>query len=896
MADNTKRGGVRNGNSVARSETGAARNDRAASRSDTGAARIGQDAAAGAGVFSSSLFRVADRMSKIAVTTLIAAALILGSFMAVRTYSDNAVKTYIGKAGRHFENGEYAKAADLYSKYLKKNPESKTAMLGYLASLIPSGRPAALENARSLLASGALAAADYPEFIQLCERIGNRELNADAYAAWLKESPGHTGAMAELAKTYIESGAIAQAAGIIESISEAGYGQAAAVLLGRAVERAQSLRLPAAEYAALCEMWAEADGANIDAWLALADAYAKNGMPREAEKRYRDALGMDAAAAAAYDGLLSLIYRDDRLRERFDLLEAAVRHVGGKKYKDMLDSARAKLAEYYSLVREDGVTYRDGIFNIARIDPYGNEILPGAGALYGPDEISYRIGFYDNLGNAKEMFLDSSKIQTHIADIDYDGVREVLIKRYVTADGMSVEAMKYAFWYDVYRIDREINKLIFSTPDYARYYKNVYARELAAKMARFERLSEALEGHYGVVYGLFYALRAAALDFASGEWAPDGTGVDLRGRLCDTLIVPDLESYVADKGTMFGYGGGDLRVLPPGGAADGGEDGGEDAVPAGLYPGIAESAAKDILGPPRYVTEEEMKAIRPDGEKVTYKNRILEYAGVNLYICDGIMKAMRVNSREFEGPRALRIGDTVRDVVNKFPAAYFDDTADFITKKADSEFELADAEQGIVLNYIFKNGVIMNIELYIRDDSGDWKPGANIETILNGADGTAGAVVGGAGATAAMAAGTGDANSDTAGTGASEAEAAGNDNDNITDSTGIASGNADTDNANTAIAADAISNNADTAGMGTAESGTPDTAESGTSGTAESGISGTAESGTPDTAESGEATAPDATVLSEAAPLSDTAIIPDTATPSGAALSNPTQNAPIAVG
>ena len=675
------------------------------------------------GNFNDGLIRIADRMSKIAVMTMIAAAILFGSFMAVKSYSDSAVKNYIPKADQFLAGGEYQKAADLYSKYLKKYPENKTAMLGYIEAAIGADKSEARESALALLDSGILSAADYPHFIELCERIGDHGLSVNAYSHWMRISPGYTGAMMELAKAYISEGAFDSAIDIINSLSETGNPEAAAVLLGVASEQAKILQAPAGDIIRLCEMWYGADETNLDALLSLADAYAGGGMEAEAEDCYRRALETDIRNGEIYDGLLSLLYKNERLRDRYDLLEAAIRNAGGKKYRDMLDTARIKLAEYYSIVHEDGITYRDGIFRIIRLDPDGNAILAGASDIFGPDETSYLIEYYDNLGNAKEMLLDCAKIQTQIGDIDGDGIREVLIKRYITADGMSVEAMKNVFWYDVFRIDRELNKLIYSTPEYKNYYRTTYAQDLSRKLSRFERLSEALEGHYGVVYGILYALRTAALDFANDEWTPDGTGADLRGRICRTLIVPELEQYVADKTTMYGFKDNDIQIS----AADMTYN---DSADIGIYPGMSEADLAELLGPPRYVTEEEMKAVRPDGEAATYINRIVEYAGLNFYVSDGIVKALRVNSRDYEGPRALRIGDTTRDIVNKFPAAYFDDIANFIMANTDSDIEFMDTERGIVLNYSVTNGIVMSIELYFRDSSGDWKPGTNIETIL----------------------------------------------------------------------------------------------------------------------------------------------------------------------
>ena len=724
------------------------------------------------------LIKLSDRMSKIAVTFLIAAALCFGSYMAVTSYSDDALKNYPSKAEQYFIDGEYQKAADLYNKYLKKFPDNKKAAFGYVRALAAAeidggragagdasgaatvaktkARDSASSYARSLLGSGLLTEPDYPALIEICAPLKNSELIFDIYSKWLQSSPGQTGAMIELAKGYINKNSFAPAEEIIECLIDNGQVQAAAALLCLAVSRAQvsSPATPQGDYIRLCEMWFGADGANADALLALAGAYADGGMGAQSEESYRRALGMDVGNAAAYDGLLGLLYRDDRLRDRYDLLEAAIRNAGGQKYRDMLETTRVKLAEYYSTIREDGVTYRDGIYKITPYGPEGYEILPGAAPIYNADEISYLIQFYDELGNEKEMFLESPKLQAHIADVDFDGLREVLIKRYVTADGMSEEAMRYCVWYSVYRIDRDINKLIYSSPDYVNYYKNTYVSEVNRKIYGFEKLSDALEGHYGVAYGILCALRTAALDFANGEWAPDGSGVDLRHRLCDTLMSPDLESYVSDKNAFYGEREGDFRVVSAaatsGGASDGlsgaphsggaeggaaggfggGADGSEFDINAGVYPGMSESEVISLLGPPRYVTEDEMKAIGPDGEKVTYVNKILEFAGLNVYASDGSVKALRVNSRDYEGPRALRIGDTTYDIINKFPSPYFDDIPFFNTQKANSDFELMNAEHGTVLNYTIKNGIIMNMEIYFRDSTGDWKPGTNLETVF----------------------------------------------------------------------------------------------------------------------------------------------------------------------
>ena len=753
--------------------------------------------------------RVADRMSKIAMTALIAAAVIFGSFMAITSYSDGVVKGYLPKAGQYLADGDYQRAAEFYSKYLKKNPGDKTATLGFIEAAIKTDRAGAREHAAELLGSGALIAADYPMFTQLCERIGDRGLCAAAYSKWLEVSPGHTGAMIELAKAYIDAGDFTPALDIIQSLGQANQSQVAAVLLGQAVNRAWgrsesrvggraggsaggSAATSPDEYVKLCELWYGADPGNLSALLTLAAAYAEDNMEAAAEECYRRALDMDVRNAEAYDGLLSLMYQNARLRERYDLLEAAIRNAGSRnKYTDMLESTRKKLAEYYSVIHEDGVTYKDGIYRITRYDPDGNEILAGGEELFGPDEISYLIEFYDNLGNEKQMFLDCAKIQVQIADIDYDGIREILIKRYITAAGMSEEAMRYSVWYDVYRIERDINKLIYSTPDYMKYYRNVYAPDIRRKLVRFEDLSEAMEGHYGVVYGILYALRIAALDFANGEWAPDGTGVDLRRRICQTLIVGDLGSYVEDKNTAYGLRDGDRLVYAPGAGgggagadsgagggagsgagtgAGGGAGAGADTNSGGVYPGMPEADVIALLGQPRWSTEEEMDALQPSGGTVKLKNKILEYAGLNLYLSDGVVKAFRVNSRDFRGPRGLRIGDTTYDIVNKFPSVYFDDIADFHTQKRNSDFELMDTENGVVLNYTIQNGIIMNIELYLRDASGDWKPGTNIETIIK-----PGAVAGstaGAGNTGMGAAAAGEAGADGEGS-ANEAGTAG---------------------------------------------------------------------------------------------------------------------------
>ena len=813
----------------------------------------------GSGAYAGFL-RFADRLAKIAVSSVVAAAILFGSFMAVKSYSDSAEKSYMPKADQYAAAGEYQKAADMYSKYLKKNPGNKTAMLGFLSAVSMTDKKAARDYASAMLASDTLAPSDYPYFIKLCERLGDHELNVRAYSRWLQASPGHTGAMIELAKAHIGQGSVENAADIIKCMLDAGQDEVAAVLLSRIVGLMRDGKTAPPDLIGYCELWYGADADNIEAALALADAYADAGMNAQAESLYRRALEMDVRSAAAYDGLLRLVYQNERMRERYDLLEAAIRNAGGQKYRDMLSSAREKLAVYYSTVREDGVTYKDGIFRITPFDPDGNEMLSGSSPLFSADETSYLIEFHDNLGNAKDMFLDCAKIQVQIADIDYDGVREILIKRYVTAGGMSEEAMRSSVWYDVFRLDRELNKLIYSTPDYKKYYQTTYISSLNRKIQQFEKLSEAMEGHYGVTYGIFYALKIAARDFVNGEWTPDSTGAGLRGRLCQALIAPDLERYVTDKNSPFGTARGDMRVLTSGmdgGGGSGGESAGAAAVDAGrngardgaasntaanssatntaangattdttasgttanatanaaaagtaengattdttvndaatntaangdatinnaangaaantaanvaaadnaaaeiaedraveivswageggIYPGMAESDVIALLGPPRYITEEEMKAVRPDGVRTTYLNRIVEYAGINLYTSDGIVKGLRVNTRDIEGPRSLRIGDTTRDIVNKFPSMYFDDVADYHTAKANADIEFADTERGVVLNYTVKNGIIMNIELYFRDASGDWKPGTNIETIMPSAKKTTNASTG----------------------------------------------------------------------------------------------------------------------------------------------------------
>jgi tetratricopeptide (TPR) repeat protein len=132
-------------------------------------------------------------MSKIAVLTIFAAALAFGSFMAVTSHIESAVKGYYERAVQCLEDGEYQKAADLYAKYLAKHPDNKNAMLGYLAAAGKTDRAAARGRARDMLDSDVLTAPDFPHFAQICESLGDRELNASAYKKWLQESPGNIG-------------------------------------------------------------------------------------------------------------------------------------------------------------------------------------------------------------------------------------------------------------------------------------------------------------------------------------------------------------------------------------------------------------------------------------------------------------------------------------------------------------------------------------------------------------------------------------------------------------------------------------------------------------------------------------------------------------------------------
>ncbi|MDR3120117.1 MAG: hypothetical protein LBU58_02100 [Clostridiales bacterium] len=767
--------------------------------------------------FRRGLARAADRLSKVAVTAAIAASVLFGSFMAYSSYSDSAVKGYLDKAERFLTAADYQKASEYYSKYLKKNPGDKTALIGILAAGAgetggaasaggaeigggtgESARSLALSAAYELLSSDTLIAADFPEFTGFCQKLGDRALNVEAYNQWLRISPGHVGAMIELASQYIADGTLDPALEIAQSLIESEQKGVAAVLLGQAAGRAgeASPPLPPERLVSLCELWLRTDEQNLEARLALASAYAASGAAEKAEAAYRYVLGKEPQNTAAYDGLLAILYSGERLRDRFDLLEAAVRNVGSQKYRDMLAASREKLAEYYSVIREGGVVYRDGIFKISRLDRDGVEITSDDASAISPDDTSYRIEFYDRIGDVKEMFIDSERIKAQIADIDYDGIREVLIRRYVAEglDGVSDDAVRSVVWYDIYRLDRDLNKLIYATPDYPNYYKNTYVPSLNTKLAQFERLSEAMEGHYGVTYGLLYALRQTALDFAGGAWTPGGAGDALRDRLSEVLIVPDLAKFVEYKNTLFGKDAGDFRIRNDGagGAADDGEgvgDGGDagDGTASGgdadsdtvsgtaggggdIFPGMTEAAVTELLGPPRHITEEAFNAQLPDGTNAVLTNRILEYTGVNLYTSDGAVKALRVNARDFAGPRALRIGDTVRDIINKFPASYFDDVANYPAQKANADIELTDTERGIVLNYTVKNGIILNIELFVRDASGDWKPGTNLETQTTGGSAAgsgsaAGANTNGGGADAA---GETDQRPTTAATGAAD--------------------------------------------------------------------------------------------------------------------------------
>ncbi|MDR1439686.1 MAG: tetratricopeptide repeat protein, partial [Clostridiales bacterium] len=675
-------------------------------------------------------------MSKLAMTTLIAAFVFFGGFMAYSSYLDKSAGEFAQMAEAYADAGDYAKAAEYYGRSLKKEPNGTAAMYGMLSACAASGDTgAAAEYAERLLASGALGPEYFPGLADQCIALGDAGLTAGAYAKWLSATPDQSSAVIARAKEYIAGGDWDAAVGIAQSFLDAGRGTVASVLLGQIAGEA-GRSLPSGRLLPICELWAGADPGSRDAQLALAGASAGAGLTDEAVELYNGILAGDPKNSAAYDGLLGIYYRNDQLKARFGVLEAAARNVGGPKYGDLLESTRQKLAEYYSTVRLDGAVYHDGIYRIALTDRDGNEITAGGDPASSPDGTGYLIGYYDTLGNEREMRLDSRQISAVIDDVDYDGVREVVVKKYAADEligSVSDDTVKSVAWYDIYRIDRSINKLIYASQDYPAYYRDSYAKQAGSKLAQFERLQEAMEGHYGVAYGLLYALRQAALDFAGGEWVPESTGADLRERVNAILIAPGLDAYARHKGANYGKLDGDTRA---------GGDFRSDR-PGALAPGMPEAEVVAAFGEPRHIIEEEFAGLAPDGAERTYLNRILEYPFMNFYTSDGVVKAFRINSRDIEGPRYLRVGDTVHDIINKFPSLYFDDVAGYAAQKANSDIEFTAPETGVTLSYTVKDGAIADIELFLRDASGDWRPGTNTETLPAVGDAPAGSAAGG---------------------------------------------------------------------------------------------------------------------------------------------------------
>jgi tetratricopeptide (TPR) repeat protein len=666
------------------------------------------------------------------MTTLIVAFVAFGGFMGYRSsHSGKSAGEYARMAAGYADAGDYSKAAEFYGRSLEKDPDGAEALLGMFAALAAFGdADAAKPYAEQLLASRALTAEHFPGFADQCAALGDARLTADAYAKWLSLAPDQSARLLDRAKAHVSEREWDAALEIAKCFLDSGRGAVASVLLDQIAEEAAGQALPPGRLLPICELWASADPASEDAQLALAGASAGAGLADEAAELYSGVIARNPKSAEAYDGLLAIYYKNDALKTRFGVLEAAARNIGSKKYRDMLESTRQKLSDYYSTVRLDGAVYHDGIYRITLLDRDGNEITPISGAggpADAPDGTGFLIEYYDTLGNEREMKLDSRQISAVIDDIDFDGSREVVVKKYAADElvgSVSDDTVKSAAWYDIYRVDRSTNKLIYASQDYPAYYGGEYASQARGKLAQFERLQEAMEGHYGVAYGLLYALRQAALDFAGGEWAPESTGEALGERLKAALITPDLQTYVRHKGAGYGkldgdtLAGGDFRSEAPG----------------SLRPGMAESEVAAAFGEPRHIIEEEFDGLAPDGTPRTYLNRILEYPFMNFYTSDGAVKAFRINSRDIEGPRFLRIGDTVYDIINKFPSMYFDDVASYAAQKADADIEFSDPETGVTLSYTIKNGAIADIELFLRDAGGDWRPGTNTETLPAGGD------------------------------------------------------------------------------------------------------------------------------------------------------------------
>ena len=693
------------------------------------------------------LIKMADRMSKVAVTTLIVAAIFVCGLMVYSDYAKNAPEDYLKRAESHIEDVRYDKAFTEYQKCLEKYPENEGALLGLLGIAINTeDRHGAKEYCEALLSSGTLERSNADEFMRLSLLLCDNELNVSLYQEWLRLHPNDTKASLALVEAYAGNRNPDQALEVVTALSEHGHSAVAAIAAGKIVGLAHEYTAPQ-QMIRYCELWVTLDNRSKASTLALADIYRAAGMTEDAVSAYQSLLAADRKTFEAYDGLLNIYYQDNQLKERLATLESAVRNIGSQKYRDMLDSTRINLDEYYSTIKIGPQTYRDGIYKITITDMYGNVLESLDGSGFSADEVSYTLEFYDTQGNVKTMELDNEQMKATVEDIDYDGVREVLVKRYILSGlDLPEEVIDSVFWYDVYRIDRNLNRLIFATDAYPKYFGTVFAPALRSKALQFERLRDGIDNeHYGATYGFLRALHALATDFSAGEWAPESSGSLLRERMQGLLIVPSLEDYIRFKSTAFGMLSGDFSTA------------------SGFYPGMPEAEVDNRLGKPLHTTEQLFEGQAPDGTVREYTNRILEYTGVNFYTSDGVVKALRINTQTQEGPRLLRIGDTLYDIINKFPAVNFDGIANYPSQKANADIEFFDRENGIILGYTVKNGIIMDIELYYNDDTGNWKPGTNVATVTEGSTGSTGSAgTSGAGGTSGTGTGgsTGDAGSD----------------------------------------------------------------------------------------------------------------------------------------
>jgi hypothetical protein len=459
----------------------------------------------------------------------------------------------------------------------------------------------------------------------------------------------------------------------------------------------------------MCEKLVSIDDKNIEAILMLADARNSAGYILDAKSAFERVLALDTKNTAAYDSILNMYYKDGQLKQRVALLESAVRNVGTKKYEDMLTVSRQKLADYYSRVVMEGTVYNDGIYKITALSPDGMEINPETDTI-NPNDIEYLIDYYDYYGNEKQLLLNASTIKGQILDIDGDGIREIVTRRYI-ATGLDISdaAIDSIFWPEVYSLVRDTGRLVYSTDQYPLYLKSVYAAANRRKMLQFERREEAMEGHYGVTYCFLYALEQAAIQFANGEWIPDSRGEALTAKVCEIFMAPDYRTFVEYKNTLYGKMDNDIK-------ADN-----------GVLPGLTEEDVIRMLGDPNNRFDQEYRGIAPDGSAKVYKTAILEYGNINIYTSDKVVKALRLNSRDIAGPRGLRIGDATMDIVNKFPPAHFDDVSNFVAVKRNSAIDIK-TDTDVVLSYIMENGIIMAIEIFMQDKTGDYRPGTNMLT------------------------------------------------------------------------------------------------------------------------------------------------------------------------